>query len=70
MQKIFATPKPGLRVRKEDGKVLADAGETVDRSAFWLRRETDGDVSLTPVPAAGVEPETEAPAASNKPRNK
>lgn len=70
MQKIFATPKPGLRVRKEDGSVLAAPGESVERTAFWLRREADGDVSLTPVPAADVQPETEALAASNKPRNK
>lgn len=51
MEKIFATPKPGLRVRKEDGSVLAAEGEAVARTAFWLRRQRDGDVTLGPVPA-------------------
>lgn len=37
-------PKPGLTVRKPDGSKLAEAGETVSRNSFWLRRLADGDV--------------------------
>jgi hypothetical protein len=45
MSKIFVTPKPGLRVRREDGHILAAGGETVERDSFWLRRIKDGDVT-------------------------
>ncbi|MDU7778699.1 MAG: DUF2635 domain-containing protein [Aeromonas caviae] len=38
-------PKPGLTVRKPDGNKLAEAGETVSRNSFWLRRLADGDVT-------------------------
>ena len=63
MEKVFATPKEGVLVRHENGKPLDPAGESVDRTSFWLRRERDGDVTLTEVPAPAVaEPETTAPA--------
>jgi hypothetical protein len=32
------------RVRKEDGAVLAETGETVIATSYWLRRLKDGDV--------------------------
>jgi len=37
-------PKPGGRVRKPDGSVLAEAGETVTIDRFWRRRLAHGDV--------------------------
>lgn len=61
MEKIFATPKEGVLVRHENGKPLDVAGEAVDRSSYWLRRERDGDVVLGPLPSA---PE---PVAAKKP---
>lgn len=66
MQKIIATPKPGLRVRKEDGSPLAEAGEAVDRTAFWLRRQADGDVTLGKLPAATAEAAPDAPTTKRK----
>lgn len=62
MEKVFATPKEGVLVRHENGKALAPTGEPVDRSAYWLRRERDGDVELGEIPA--IEPE---PTPSRKP---
>lgn len=52
MEKVFVIPKPGVLVRHENGKPLDAAGEAVDRSAYWLRRERDGDVTIGPVPPA------------------
>lgn len=47
MEKVFATPAAGMRVRKQDRGILAENGEPVERNAFWIRRERDGDVTLT-----------------------
>jgi len=44
---VHATPTPGARVRKEDGALLKAEGEPVLRTAYWLRRQADGDVTLT-----------------------
>ena len=55
MEKVFATPKEGVLVRHENGKALDPAGETVERNSYWLRRERDGDVTLTAAPEATVE---------------
>lgn len=49
MQKIFVKPAEGLLVRREDGKPLSAEGEPVDRTSFWLRRERDGDVTISDV---------------------
>lgn len=65
MQKVFATPKEGILVRHETGKPLDAAGEAVERNSYWLRRERDGDVTLSPVPPAEPEP-TPDPAATKK----
>jgi len=37
-------PKDGLKLRKENGQFLAEGGETVIASSYWLRRLNDGDV--------------------------
>lgn len=39
-------PADGRRVRKPDGSLLAEQGEPVVWSSFWLRRHRDGDVEL------------------------
>ncbi|ENG6070379.1 DUF2635 domain-containing protein [Vibrio cholerae] len=38
--------KTSVPVRKENGEFLKQEGETVTRSAFWVRRLKDGDVVL------------------------
>ncbi|EGR4058385.1 DUF2635 domain-containing protein [Vibrio cholerae] len=38
--------KASVPVRKENGEFLKQEGETVPRSAFWVRRLKDGDVVL------------------------
>ena len=58
MEKVFATPKPGVLVRHENGKPLEATGEAVDRTSYWLRRERDEDVTLGPVPEAPAVDET------------
>lgn len=47
MNKMFARPSPGMIVPKPDGGSLAPEGELVEMSGWWLRRERDGDVTLT-----------------------
>ena len=51
MSKIFVKPKANTLVRQENGEPLAEAGEEVERSAYWLRRERDGDVTISAVKA-------------------
>lgn len=55
MDKIFATPKEGVLVRHETGKALDVVGEAVERTSYWLRRERDGDVTLSAVPEVAAE---------------
>lgn len=66
---VKATPIKGARVRKPDGSILRAEGESVERSAFWLRRENDGDVALEAIPAA-AEPDgvTDATVTPIKPK--
>ena len=58
MPKVFAVPKEGVLVRHESGKQLDPAGESVDRTSYWLRRQRDGDVTLTTPDAATAVVET------------
>ena len=51
MSKIFVKPKANTLVRQENGEPLAEAGEEVERTAYWLRRERDGDVTISAVKA-------------------
>jgi hypothetical protein len=37
-------PAAGVKVRRPDGKHLAEAGETVTMNSYWDRRLTAGDV--------------------------
>ena len=45
---VIAVPVNGRRIRKPDGTLLAKDGEQVEKSSYWLRREKDSDVALTP----------------------
>ncbi|MGN5220507.1 DUF2635 domain-containing protein [Aeromonas veronii] len=47
----------GRRVRKPDGYLLDEQGESVVWSSFWLRRHRDGDVEVV----ADAEPEAAEP---------
>lgn len=62
---VIATPINGARVRKPDGQILKADGEAVERDSFWLRRQADGDVSLTAPPVAAAVP-AETPSKSKK----
>lgn len=73
MEKVLATPKDGVLVRHADGKKrgqpLAADGEAVERNSYWLRRERDGDVTLSALPAVAPE-EPAATGAGDKPTGK
>jgi len=43
-QPVKLKPANGLTLRKENGQFLAEGGETVIASSYWLRRLNDGDV--------------------------
>lgn len=58
MAKVIATPQAGVLVRHPDGKPLDPAGEAVERTAYWLRRSRDGDVTLSDI--APAEPVVES----------
>lgn len=44
IEQIKVKPAPDRRVRKPEGVLLEEAGETVERSSYWMRRLRDGDV--------------------------
>lgn len=54
-----------LKIRKEDGQYLAEDGETVIATSYWLRRLDNGDVVETRL-IASVEAEEAAPATKVK----
>lgn len=45
-QPVTLQPINGAHIRKEDGPLLADAGEVVIASSYWLRRLNEGDVQI------------------------
>ncbi|MBI0530092.1 DUF2635 domain-containing protein [Sphingomonas sp. TX0522] len=48
---VTLKPAPDVRVRKEDGALLAAAGEPVPLNAYWRRRLADEDVvAVSPKP--------------------
>lgn len=53
MQTVLVTPVKGVRVRKADGTFLDEKGENLERTSYWLRREMDGDVTITEPRQAG-----------------
>lgn len=53
MPQIRVTPKTGDPVLHQDGKRALDAaGETVDDSVHWRRREAEGEVEIVPAAEA------------------
>ncbi|EMO4453391.1 TPA: DUF2635 domain-containing protein [Klebsiella pneumoniae] len=63
MKKHIKPARAGLQVRKADGQHLNPEGEALPVSAWWLRREAEGDVVITDIQAESVtetaEPVTE-----------
>lgn len=50
MKQLIKPSREGLRVRKADSSLLAPEGETLDVTAYWRRREREGDVVITALP--------------------
>lgn len=57
MKKNIRPSREGLLVRKSDGQRLHPEGEDLLVNAWWLRREAEGDVAITDIPA-NVQAET------------
>lgn len=47
MEFVLVTPVKGARVRKPDGGLLDPQGENLERSSYWVRRQADGDVTIS-----------------------
>ncbi|MEW8796935.1 DUF2635 domain-containing protein [Klebsiella michiganensis] len=58
MKKHIKPARDGLQVRKADGQRLNPEGENLPASAWWHRREAEGDVVITDIPAES--PQTRA----------
>ncbi|HBU6277171.1 TPA: DUF2635 domain-containing protein, partial [Klebsiella pneumoniae] len=54
MKKHIKPARAGLQVRKADGQRLSPEGETLLMSAWWHRREAEGDVVITDIQAESV----------------
>ncbi|AKL07963.1 TPA: DUF2635 domain-containing protein [Klebsiella oxytoca] len=54
MKKHIKPARSGLQVRKADGQRLSPEGETLPVSAYWYRREAEGDVVITGIEAESV----------------
>ncbi|MGE0968846.1 DUF2635 domain-containing protein [Klebsiella sp. WOUb02] len=54
MKKHIKPARAGLQVRKADGQRLSPEGETLPVSAWWHRREAEGDVVITDIQAGSV----------------
>ncbi|MFH3051088.1 DUF2635 domain-containing protein, partial [Klebsiella michiganensis] len=54
MKKHIKPARAGLLVRKSDGQRLSPEGETLLMSAWWHRREAEGDVVITDIQAESV----------------
>ncbi|HAT3671798.1 TPA: DUF2635 domain-containing protein [Klebsiella oxytoca] len=54
MKKHIKPARAGLQVRKADGQHLNPEGEVLPVSAWWLRREAEGDVVITDIQAESV----------------
>nr|WP_213680120.1 DUF2635 domain-containing protein [Serratia marcescens] len=55
MKKKLIKPRKALQVRKPDGSLLADDGEVLALSAFWLRRIAEGDLEVSDIPVPKIE---------------
>lgn len=61
--KLIKPSQKTLQVRKPDGSLLDSEGEPLALTAFWLRRQGEGDVTVSdfPVPETPVA-DAQAPA--------
>ena len=50
MMKQIKPAREGVQVRKADGTYLNAAGEKLVMSAWWHRREAEGDVIVSDIP--------------------
>lgn len=57
MIKLIKPAREGLRVRKSNGVHLKPEGENLSMSAWWHRRQAEGDVTVTDI----AEPVTAEP---------
>ncbi|CAD6177781.1 hypothetical protein AOY57_05430 [Escherichia coli] len=58
MSKKWIRPaRDGVLVRRPDGTHLSLQGEALDVGAYWRRREAEGDVVITAIPADTSAPE-------------
>ncbi len=60
MKKHIKPARAGLQVRKADGQRLNPEGEELPVSAWWLRREAEGDVVITDIKTESVTEPAEA----------
>ena len=44
MKTMYVKPASGLKIRKPGGQVLAEQGEDVPCSSYWMRRLKEGDI--------------------------
>ncbi|HHF8349347.1 TPA: DUF2635 domain-containing protein [Klebsiella pneumoniae] len=54
MKKHIKPAREGLKVRKPGGEHLSPEGEALLMSAWWHRREAEGDVVITDIQAESV----------------
>jgi hypothetical protein len=66
---VFVKPAPGLKVRDPISKLhLAESGQEVPESSYWLRRLADGDVLLIDAPSKTVVQKNPIPDSNGKDR--
>lgn len=62
---IHVTPAPGLVVRDPNTmQPLPEAGLDLEKSSHWIRREKEGDVTITEIKAAAASAKPAKSAAS------
>jgi len=60
-KQLIKPTRPGLRVRKADGNLLNAEGELLAVTAYWRRRESEGDVVIsTPSKTKSLKADKEA----------
>lgn len=67
MERVYAVPAPGMKVRKPIGGHLKPEGEFVERDSYWLRREAEGDVTFDDTKKADDAAEADSDKSGRKP---
>ncbi|WP_230201854.1 DUF2635 domain-containing protein [Serratia marcescens] len=52
--KLIKPSQKALQVRKPDGSLLDSEGEPLALTAFWLRRQGEGDVTVSDFPVLEI----------------